>query len=61
VKLHLDIETYSEADLKKEGLYRYANDYSTELLADDAQEPLLLKALNGQLYIKRLEPLEGDQ
>lgn len=31
------------------------------LLVDDAQEPLLLKALNGQLYIKLLEPAEGDQ
>jgi DNA polymerase len=32
MKVHIDIETYSEADLKKEGLYRHANDYSTELL-----------------------------
>jgi len=32
VKIHLDVESYSEADLKKEGLYRYAADPSTELL-----------------------------
>lgn len=32
MKVHIDIETYSEADLKKNGLYRYAADYSTELL-----------------------------
>lgn len=31
-KLHLDIETYSECDLKREGLYRYAEHPSTELL-----------------------------
>lgn len=31
------------------------------LLVDEAQEPLLLKALNGQLYIKLLEPVEGQQ
>lgn len=32
MKLHLDIETYSECDLKEAGLYRYAEDPSTELL-----------------------------
>ena len=31
-KLHLDIETYSEEDLKKAGLYRYAEHPSTEIL-----------------------------
>lgn len=31
MKLHIDIETYSEADLKEVGLYRYAEDPSTEL------------------------------
>lgn len=31
-RLHLDIETYSECDLKKCGLYRYAEDPTTELL-----------------------------
>jgi DNA polymerase bacteriophage-type len=30
--IHLDIETYSECDLKKCGLYRYAEDPSTEIL-----------------------------
>ena len=30
-RIHVDIETYSEADLKKEGLYRYAQDPSTDL------------------------------
>ena len=30
--LHLDIETFSEVDLKKQGLARYAEDQSTELL-----------------------------
>ena len=30
-RTHVDIETYSEADLKKEGLYRYAQDPSTDL------------------------------
>lgn len=30
--LHLDIETFSDADLKAEGLYRYAADPSTDLL-----------------------------
>lgn len=32
MKLHLDIETYSECDLKKSGAYRYAEDPTTELL-----------------------------
>lgn len=32
MKLHIDIETYSEADLKEVGLYRYAEHPSTELL-----------------------------
>ena len=32
VRLHLDVESYSEADLKTEGVYRYAADPSTELL-----------------------------
>ena len=31
-RLHIDIETYSECDLKKSGLYRYAEDPSTEIL-----------------------------
>lgn len=31
-KLHIDIETFSECDLKREGLYRYAAHPSTELL-----------------------------
>ncbi len=31
-KCHLDIESYSECDLKREGLYRYAEHPSTELL-----------------------------
>ena len=30
------------------------------LLVDDAQEPLLLKAISGQLYIKRLEPASAE-
>ncbi len=30
--LHLDFETYSEADLKAVGAYRYAFDPSTEIL-----------------------------
>jgi len=30
--LHLDYETFSKADLKKVGAYRYANDPSTEIL-----------------------------
>ena len=30
--LHLDFETFSKADLKKVGAYRYANDPSTEIL-----------------------------
>lgn len=29
--LHLDVESYSEADLKRVGLYRYAEDLTTEL------------------------------
>lgn len=41
---HLDFETYSEADLKKVGAYRYANDPSTEILcaamALDDEEPV---------------------
>lgn len=37
------------------------NGVNAILLVDDAQEPLLLKALNGQLYVKLLEPVEGDQ
>lgn len=32
MKLHLDVESYSECDLKRSGLYRYAADPSTELL-----------------------------
>ena len=32
MKLHLDVETYSECDLKKAGAYRYAEDPTTELL-----------------------------
>ena len=31
-RVHLDVETYSESDLKKEGAYRYAEHPSTELL-----------------------------
>lgn len=31
-RLHLDIESYSEEDLKSSGLYRYAEHESTELL-----------------------------
>ena len=31
MRTHVDIETYSEADLKAEGLYRYAQDPSTDL------------------------------
>jgi DNA polymerase len=31
-KLHIDIETYSEADLKKVGVYRYVTDPSFEIL-----------------------------
>lgn len=32
MKLHLDFETYSEVDLRQVGMYRYAEDPSTELL-----------------------------
>lgn len=32
MKLHIDIESFSEADLKEVGLYKYAEDPSTELL-----------------------------
>jgi len=42
--LHLDFETYSEADLKSVGAYRYAFDPSTEILcaamALDDEEPV---------------------
>ena len=30
--IHLDLETYSEVDLPKAGLYRYAEHESTEIL-----------------------------
>ena len=43
--LHLDFETFSEADLKKVGAYRYAFDPSTEILcaamAFDDEEPVV--------------------
>ena len=43
--LHLDFETFSEADLKKVGAYRYAFDPSTEILcaavAFDDEEPMV--------------------
>jgi len=32
MRLHIDVEAYSECDLKRSGLYRYAADPSTELL-----------------------------
>ena len=32
MQLHIDIETYSQVDLRKAGLYRYAEDHSTEVL-----------------------------
>src|SRR3990172_4007610 len=32
MKLSIDIESYSECDLRKSGLYRYAADATTELL-----------------------------
>ena len=32
MKIHLDLESYSEADIKKVGAYRYAEDPSTEIL-----------------------------
>lgn len=32
MRIHIDVETYSECDLKLSGLYRYAADPSTELL-----------------------------
>ena len=32
MKIHLDVESYSECDLKRSGLYRYAANPSTELL-----------------------------
>lgn len=44
-KLHIDIETFSECDLKKAGAYVYAEDESTEVLcyafAFDEDPPLL--------------------
>lgn len=36
------------------------NGVNAILLVDDAQEPLLLKAISGQLYIKRLEPASAE-
>lgn len=43
--IHLDFETYSECDLKACGMYRYAEDLSTEILclsyAFDEEEPEL--------------------
>lgn len=45
-KLHLDFETFSEAELNDVGAYRYANDPSTEILcvgmALDDKEPVCL-------------------
>lgn len=32
IRLHLDLETFSEADLKAEGLYRYAEHESTDIV-----------------------------
>ena len=31
-RLHIDVESFSQAPLKKTGLYRYAEDESTDLL-----------------------------
>ncbi len=45
--LHADIETFSKADLKSVGAFRYANDKSTETLcmanALDTEEPMVWK------------------
>jgi DNA polymerase bacteriophage-type len=47
---HIDFETFSEIDLKKAGLYRYAEDKSTEILcvafAIDDKAPCLWVPLN---------------
>jgi len=48
---HLDFETYSEADLRSFGAYRYASDPSTEILimaiAKEDGQPILWDSVNG--------------
>ena len=48
--IHLDYETFSEADLKKVGAWRYAFDPSTEILcmalAEEDEEPVVWRADN---------------
>lgn len=57
-KLSLDIETFSECDLKKCGVYRYAEDPSTELLCavfafdDEAPQLWVPHALPGALKLR---------
>lgn len=57
--LHIDIETYSEADLSKVGLYRYADDPSFEVLlfayAFDDEAPEVIDLAMGEEIPRELE------
>lgn len=57
--LHLDFETYSEADLKAVGAYRYAYDPSTEILcaamALGDEEPVVWTAQKDEIDLMEFE------
>ncbi len=58
-KLHLDVETYSEIDLRESGAFRYAEDPSTEVLimawAIGNEEPVAIDMTQADAY-ERLSP-----
>lgn len=67
--LHLDFETFSEADIRDVGAYRYANDPSTEILcaamAFDNEEPVIWNCTDpemGKFFCSdHLEALEDPE
>ena len=59
--LHLDFETYSEADIRKTGAYRYARHHSTEVLICSYWLPGMDRELDMPLvWLPRTEEVPAD-
>lgn len=60
-KVHLDFETFSEADIRKTGAYRYARDDSTEVLMACYWLPGMVKGRDKPLvWLPHLDDLPED-
>jgi DNA polymerase bacteriophage-type len=65
MKVHIDLETYSSVDLRKSGLYKYANSIDFEILllayAVDDEEIEIIDLANGEKLPNRLIKLLKDK